>query len=249
MIEPRLVAARVALCCISLVAIDAAQAQRNMPKHLDLARDFVKNLAPAATEYRHKDTVVRWRGVDGAPSNEARTDCSGFLDALLERAYGLTRDDFKKWTGRARPLANTYHAVIEQGKGFIKIASVKEVRPGDILAVRYPTGAEDTGHVMLVNSAPSRRTATPPVQTGTEQWEVKVIDCSRSGHGKTDTRHQSDGSFSGGVGEGTFRLYSDKAGTIVGYTWSTVAKSDYRSQQDRPVAVGRLVPNLRAAIR
>jgi hypothetical protein len=180
--------------------------------------------------------------VDGATKHEARTDCSGFLDALLTHSYGLTRDDFKKWTGRTHPLANTYYEVIGKEKGFVKVATVKDIKPGDIIAIHYPPGADDTGHVMIAAAAPQRRTASAPLQAGTEQWEIKVIDSSHSGHGKTDSRHNPDGTFNGGVGEGVFRLYSDKDGAIVGYAWSTTAKSDYRSRDDRPLVVGRFDP-------
>jgi hypothetical protein len=223
-----------------LIVPSLAVAQPSGPKHLEAARDFVKNLSLGDTDYRHKDTVVRWKGFDGATRNEARTDCSGFIDELLAHTYGLTRDDFKNWTGRPRPLANTYYEVIDQGKRFTKVVKVAEIRAGDIIAIHYPAGAADTGHVMLVTSVPARRIASAPLLAGTEQWEIKIIDCSRSGHGKTDTRHRADGTFAGGVGEGVFRLYTDSSGQFVGYAWSTAAKSDYRGRAERPVAVGRL---------
>ena len=31
---------------------------------------------------------------------ESHTDCSGLLNALLERADGLGKEDFKKWLGK-----------------------------------------------------------------------------------------------------------------------------------------------------
>jgi hypothetical protein len=223
----------------------ALLAQRALPKHLEEAQELVKHLGLTETEYRHKDTVVRWKGLDGAIRYEARTDCSGFIDALLEHSYGLTRADFKKWTGRARPLANTYYAVIDQGKGFTKVDKVQDIQPGDILAIRYPAGADDTGHVLLVSRAPLRRAASAPLEAGADQWELQVIDCTRSGHGKTDTRYKPDGTFTGGVGAGTFRLYTDKAGKFAGHTWSTAAKSEYRSQRDRPIVAGRFDPKFR----
>src|SRR5438309_6003868 len=103
------IVARVVLCgALCLLMVAAAFAQRGLPKHLEEAQELVKHLALTETEYRHKDTVVRWKGVDDAKHYEVRTDCSGFIDALLEHCYGLTRADFKRWTGRARPLANTY---------------------------------------------------------------------------------------------------------------------------------------------
>lgn len=180
MIGPRLSAARLvlALPCAVYLAAGAVIAQQTAPKHLEQAREFVRHLSPLQTEYCHHDTVVRWAVVDGADQNEARTDCSGFLDALLARAYGLTRDDFRRWTGRGRPVANTYYDLIRQRKGLTLVKSVDEVRPGDVIAIHYPPGAEDTGHVMLVNRPPRLRTATAPTIPGTFQWEVRVIDAS-----------------------------------------------------------------------
>jgi hypothetical protein len=222
-----------------LLTPTAGLAQEKAPRHLEEAREFIQHLSLERTEYRHRDTVVRWKGTDGAKYHEARTDCSGFLDALLAHAYGLTRADFKKWTGRARPLAATYYGLIEQGKGFTRVAKVADVLPGDIITIRYPAGSDDTGHIMLVAGVPRARTASAPVKAGTTQWTVRVIDSSKSGHGKTDTRYLGDGEFAGGVGEGVFRLYTDPGGQIIGYAWSTVARSKYRSQAERPLLIGR----------
>jgi len=67
-----------------------------------------------------------------------------------------------------------------------------------------------------------------------------VNDSSESGHGRTDTRRKSDGTFGSGVGEGIFCLYTNASGEIVGYTWSTFANSDYYDQTMRNLVVGRL---------
>src|SRR5437868_11055844 len=114
-------------CGVWAMLASVLSAQPPPPKHLEVARDFVKHLSLGDTDYRHKDPVIRWKGVDGATRNEARTDCSGFLDALLAYSYGLTRDDFKKWTGKPRPVANTYYELIDQVKGLKKVAKVKDI--------------------------------------------------------------------------------------------------------------------------
>src|SRR5262249_216765 len=113
-------------------------------------------------------------------------------------------------------------------------------RPGDFIAIRYPAGSENTGHIMVVAETPQRRQASEPVIEGTEQWEVTVIDSSESGHGKMDTRRKEDGTFGSGVGEGIFRLYSDRKGKIVGYSWSTFKNSDYYDLATRHLVIGRL---------
>ncbi|MHC5832760.1 MAG: hypothetical protein ACYT04_96455, partial [Nostoc sp.] len=95
-----------------------------------------------------------------------------------------------------------------------------QIQPGDIIAIKYPEGEDNTGHVLLVAESSTERLKSKPVVPKTRQWSIKVIDQSRSGHGKTDTRRQSDGSFHGGLGQGELRLYSNQAQEIVGYTWS-----------------------------
>jgi hypothetical protein len=117
------------------------------------------------------------------------------------------------------------------------------MRPGDILAIKYPPGSQDTGHVMIVAAPPAARNATAPLVANTKQWDVPVIDCSKSGHGKTDSRHKADTTFRSGVGRGSLRIYTNHAGEIVGYSWSALKVSDFYGQEERQLLVGRLKPN------
>ena len=207
---------------------------------LQWARTMVADVAPEATSYQHKGGHVAWKGVDGATAYESHTDCSGFINALLVQSYGYDRQRFEAWLGKGRPLAITYHDAIASGNGFERITRAGAMAPGDIIAIRYPDGSENTGHVLLVAATPVRRTASPPVVPGLDQWEVEVIDSSESGHGKQDTRRLPNGKFRQGVGEGTMRLYTDHRGTIAGYSWSTFANSDFYDPQARDIVVGRL---------
>ncbi|PWT92412.1 MAG: hypothetical protein C5B55_06475, partial [Blastocatellia bacterium] len=178
---------------------------------------------------------------NGAEGYQSHVDCSGLLNVLFERAYGITPNDFEKWLGKRRPLASEYFNAITQQQNFRSITSIANVRPGDIVAIRYPPGTNDnTGHIMIVNDVPSRRKPSKPEVEGTEQWEVSVIDSSESGHGKTDTRRKPDGSFGDGVGQGILRIYTGTNNEIVGYTWSTFAVSDYYDQNTRQLVIGRL---------
>jgi hypothetical protein len=95
---------------------------------------------------------------------------------------------------------------------------------------------------MLVASVPVLRTSTAPLVTGTKQYDVPVIDASSSGHGSLDTRYISASNFNDGIGRGILRLYTNSKGALVGYTWSTYPNSDYYSQSQRPLLVGRLIP-------
>lgn|SRR5262249_50448980 len=200
---------------------------------------LVREVKPADTSYRHQDSVVTWKGVDGAEAYLSHTDCSGLINALLAQSEGLTRDDFKSWLGKSRPVASTYHAAITMQNGFRRIEGIGEIMPGDLIAIKYPDGSENTGHIMLVAEAPRLRQASNPLVQDTEQWETRVIDSSRSGHGKTDTRRLEDGTFRQGIGAGVLRLYTDYQGIIVGYTWSTFGNSDFYDQGERNLVVGR----------
>src|SRR5207302_1495068 len=98
----------------------------------------------------------------------------------------------------------------------------------------------NTGHVLLVAARPRPRTASRPLVKGTRQWEVSVIDQSSSGHGDSDTRRKASGGFSGGLGKGVFRLYSNADDEVVGWSWSTSPQSTPYTQAQRPLAIGRL---------
>lgn len=240
------------LRCVSLLLLSACAttAQRHVEKTpLEAARALVRELRPEDTSYQHKHGVVKWKGENGADEYESRTDCSGFLNALLERAYGLTPDEFDSWLGKRRPLAVEYFEAIRQQRNFRQITSERDVRPGDVIAIRYPPGTNDnTGHIMLVDDLPVYHKISKPEIEGMDQWEVSVIDSSESGHGRTDTRRQPDGTFGQGVGRGILRLYSKRGGEIVGYTWSTFANSDYYDQKSRQLVIGRLNLPLRSKL-
>jgi len=225
-----------------LILAGGAIAQRNVQKTpLDWARVLVRELQPEDTSYQHHQDFVKWKGENGAAQYESRTDCSGFLNALFERAYGLRPEDFEKLFGKRRPLAVQYFDAILQTRNFRRITSEKDVRPGDVIAIRYPPGTNDnTGHILLIEGLPGPHKASKPEVEGTEQWEVSVIDSSESGHGKTDTRHKPDGKFGQGVGQGILRLYTRPGGEIVGYAWSTFVISEYYDQTTRQLVIGRL---------
>src|SRR5262249_1156110 len=123
-----------------------------------------------------------------------------------------------------------------------EVTMLRNLKPGDIIAIKYPPGEENTGHVMLAASVAKPRESSKPIIPGTKQWEVTVIDTSRSGHGPNDTRRTEDGDSHEGLGSGVLRLYTDKTGAVAGYTWSTFSNSEFFDQDERPLRIGRLVP-------
>lgn len=209
------------------------------PKHLADAKALVSHLSLENTSYGHGPVQVEWE-----PVCISHTDCSGFVDALLMHSYGYSRENFKRWFGSSRPTAHRYHDAIAQGTGFVSVSHVRNIRPGDLLAVKYPAGKSNTGHVMLAAGLPRQIAAREPVVSGTEQWELEVIDSSKSGHGRTDTRHTrgKDGKDHEGLGMGILRLYANHDSTIAGFSWSTLRHSRFVGPSDEHLVIGRLVP-------
>ena len=224
---------------ISLSLTKKVEAVRE-PQHLKDALILLSGLRPKNNKYQHEPTLVSWKEIVGASDYISKADCSGFLNRLLSHSYGWTPEFFQQWMDTQRPLAeNYYNSIINQNR-FRQIIKLVQIQPGDIIAIKYPEGEDNTGHVLLVAESSTERLKSKPVVPKTRQWSIKVIDQSRSGHGKTDTRRQSDGSFHGGLGQGELRLYSNQAQEIVGYTWSTLADSQYYSLDQRPLVIGRL---------
>lgn len=211
------------------------------PPHLLADVDLVQAVKPNDTNYQHHDGVVHFPG-DGGNRAECRTDCSGLLDAVLKRAYHLSSAQLSDWLDAKRPLAKHYHAAISAGRGFKRIDSLPEVRPGDILAVDYPAGAKgnNSGHVMIVAGMPRQRNPSEPVVGNTLQWEVPVIDESESGHGTTDTRHRPDHTSADGLGRGVLRIYTDRQGRVAGYAWSVQKVSKFQDQSVKNMVIGRV---------
>ena len=110
------------------------------PTVLDWSVQLVQSVAPADTSYDHGG-MVAWQGVDGAAKSSSHTDCSGLINALLARSYGLTPRDFRSWLSTERPLAKDYFSAIESQHGFTQVGSVTDLRAGDLIAVRYPNSA------------------------------------------------------------------------------------------------------------
>jgi hypothetical protein len=210
------------------------------PKHLAVAQALVANLDLANTSYHHGEPQVSFT----APC-QSHADCSGFIDSLLQSTYGYTPQDYKKWFDSHRPTAKRYHDAIVDQSGFTQVQHVQDMLPGDLLAVKYLSRSDNTGHIMLAADRPIRISPKAPLVSGTQQWTVQVIDSSESGHGPTDTRHGRGpgGKDHDGVGEGVLRIYSDNEGSIAGFTWSTISSSKIKDPSDEHLVIGRLKPD------
>jgi len=239
---------RVCFWLLSFIVICiSAGASDQVPNHLELGRTLVSSLSPENTSYRYKGWV-RWKGDPFTSYSEARTDCSGLISSLFERASCSMVPHQHLTSARSNhPKAEDYFNFISKQEGFKRIDFIADILPGDIIAIKYNIvnlgrWSSDSGHVMMVDAVPDPLTKdTTPIIKSTKQWEVAVIDSTKSPHGKADTRYSKDGSKRNGVGRGIFRLYSSEDGKVIGYSWSTLRSSVYYDNSTRPLAIGRVL--------
>jgi hypothetical protein len=211
------------------------------PAHLAQAELLLSQLRPQDTEYRHSPSNVSFANTRHANA-ECRTDCSGFVTAILKHTYRLTDKDVRRDLGNERPLSEHYHAAIESGPAFEQVKHIQDARPGDIIAIRHPSDHRNNGHVMILAAEPRRREPTPQVFENTVQWDLDVIDCTEFPH-SNDTRYQPKTDPRTGAGRGTFRLYTNERGEVVGHAWSDSPQAAFREQAERHLVIGRFQPD------
>ena len=185
----RVVAAVVMSATFAAVCPQTAQA--GLVEHLDLAELLVATVLPAVNYYGDP-TSITWEGENNLDHSTNRSKCATLVTQLFERAYD---PDYVAWFGCTSPHAASYHDAIEVEHGFTLIESIKDVQPGDIIAIEYlDAGCTNltcgtfstcttTGHVAIVADVPKLRTASAPLVAGTTQYTVDIIDTSTSYHG------------------------------------------------------------------
>lgn len=204
--------------------------------HVSDANALVNNLLVSKQNvYGSNPSSIVWNGT----SSQAKTVCATFVTLLLQHSYNWNSTTFQNWMGTNSPNAALYHDSIVAQNGFTRIDNVSQIHVGDILAAKYYDDATtSSGHVMVANGVATLRNATAPMVPGTTQYDLPVIDSTKSYHGTQDTRYLSG--VPGGIGRGTLRLYADANGTIAGYCWSDASDSIYYLPSARDLVVGRL---------
>ena len=96
------------------------------------------------------------------------------------------------------------------------------------------------GHIMLINKIPYQIMPIDPLVRNTQQWIVNVIDQTGSPHGKNDTRYINPNEKVTGLGSGNIRIYTDKHGELMGYSWSTSKYSPYIDKTLNKLIIARL---------
>lgn len=234
---------RVLIFLLLILSFNSLKAEES--KHLEDLRILETNTLPQNNGYQHRHTNVQWKGSKSAKEYICKCDCSGLVNALLSHSYGIKKIELLQWMGSLRPKAVHYAHAIREEKKFKRINKIQQAAPGDLIALQYRPDAklktQDTGHLMVVDAMPKQRVvAIPPIVPNTIQWEVTVIDSSKSGHGVQDTRFRN-GNVQPGLGKGIFRVYTDQEGNLVGYTMSTSPISKYYDFETRHIYIGRLI--------
>lgn len=160
------------------------------------------------THYTHHSHINHEQGVYD-------TDCSGFVDDLLEQIAPAQYAAVPVEAGHAKPRAfkfEEFFALLARGAqspGWLPVVSLLDAQPGDILAWELlPIEPDsDTGHVVVI--------AGSPVINADDTVSVPVIDASATPH-DDDTR--VDGV--GGVGMGSISFRVDAGGAPTAFRFS-----------------------------
>lgn len=153
-------------------------------------------------------------------------DCSGYVNRVL--AHAAPRAYAEVVALRHRPRSREYVEIAERGgEGWLRVAHVAELRPGDVIAWRHrpntPTkDPRSTGHVGIVVAAPRR--------AGAGLWEVRISDAAKSGH-SDDTRPRGVS----GIGAGVILVAVDAEDAPTAVAWSLRG----RFEVPEAIALGR----------
>ncbi len=118
-------------------------------------------------------------------------------------------------TRQPSPLAKHYEAFFAKlppiGAGhWMPVKTADALVRGDVIAWKKPANSlsKNTGHVMLVAGAPSKRSSS--------EWVVPIIDSTAAPHGHGDSRwHRATG-----LGNGSIVLVVDAQGRPSGFKWT-----------------------------
>lgn len=228
------------VCVFATFLQQCIAAEADAGKLVSDANSLLNAVKPEDTSYIHKNDIISWGGV--GEKAVCHSDCSGLINALLLHCKVFSEEQLNKNLGSSRPFAKHYHDAIIHQRGFKEITKIHEVRPGDIIAIKYPPGSGNSGHVMLIASLPLKRDPTEPLLKNSIQYEIEIIDSSSSGHGANDSRRLDSGKYRQGLGKGVYRIFTDEKGLFIGHTWSVYPTSKYYEMSIRNLVIGRIYP-------
>ncbi len=249
----------IAATTLLLAAATAWGQETAVPKHLQLARDFVANTKQENNSYSNSKIYTRMPGDLFASEYVVATDCGGFVEDMFRRAKSGVLEQLKTKKFKTRFSVFDWHPSIEKEEAFTRIRKVQDIQPGDVAAWLYMNMGTHTlpGHMLFIDSAPVKlERPRKPMVEGLDQYEVTIIDTSQEAKSKDDTRFVSDaalrdeneakgkqrGSVASpnykGVGRGHIRFYAGDTGDIKGIAFS-FDKAKFHGLDDWNILVGR----------
>ncbi|WP_438029147.1 hypothetical protein [Sorangium sp. So ce233] len=175
-----------------------------------------------------------------------------FFTLAMKNQSGYTSTDIAVLWGSTSPSSHIYYDNIVAENYFTHVTNVADIAAGDLLAINNVVNASGvvtySGHTAIITGpATQLTTALSPIYASTKQYAVPIADATSSVHGCSqsfpDSRWSGDcktGTFAGGTGTASMRLYTDLSGNLLGYTWSVTSGATYYSPSTRPYAIGKL---------
>ena len=248
------------LGAILILSIGTAMAQ-GVPKHLQLARDFVANTKQENNEYSNRNIYTKTPTDFLASKWVVHTDCSGFVEDILRRSGSGVLEQLGTKKFKTRYSLLDMHASMMKSEAFARLDRVTDLKPGDIVSWRYIDLRGHhitTGHILFVDSEPVKIKPRKPFVNGLDQYEFWMIDVSQEAKSRDDTRFVSDaalrdeneskgtqgGTVSSpnfkGVGRGRIRLYVEPAsGEVKGAAFSFDKAKFHEQGPDWLIVMGR----------
>lgn len=242
-----------ALVCVAWMW--PASAEEAIPKHLQVARDIVKNVKPENNYYTNDRRYVRFPGDLFTSEYHVHTNCTGLVESSMEKAYDIS----PKFS--TRKFSSMYSIIdwvdgVDRGEMFDKITKVQDVQLGDFVLWKFiikPAGVDPAfnGHIVTIDSLPKKiEPQRKPVMEGTTQWELWVIDSNSSAISFDDTRYVAKTSAANaeatkvakktGAGRGRIYLYTNEAGEIVGQSFGFASAKVNVQDVDRHIVMARV---------
>lgn len=235
------------------------RAQDEVPRYLQLARDFAAHTKPENNTYSNRNPYTRMPGDFLAKEFVVASDCSRFVEDMFRRGNAGVVEQLRSKAFRDSHSIRDWHPSIEREEAFTRVRKVADMRPGDVAVWLYMDMGDHTlpGHMLFIDSVPVKLDKPrKPLIDGMDQYEVAIIDTSQEAKSRDDTRYVSDaalrdaneakgkerGSIASpnikGVGRGHLRFYADASGNIQGIAFS-FDKAKFHGLDDWNIVVGR----------
>lgn len=205
--------------------------------------------------------------VDSDYQCKALCDCSGLVSYVLQTIAPKHYEVLKNSSSRSgHPLASTYErffsslSTTKLTDGWMQVANYKDLCRGDLIAWKKPLPPPspdgtavphkrgNTGHVMIVESAPSEPQRGSANGQDFLYVNIPVIDSSSVDHFPPEQLPpQAHQAHRDGIGRGTIRLLVSESGQPVGYWegtyWGEGNKEIKKPTYTNDIAFARAVHN------